>query len=173
MSDTSHQSDARKGRRREIVFAALTLIAAALFAAIVIPAGVTTPGSVKHLPLSPAFLPYVLTGAIALFALVHLLEALFAPHVPDDDATPPDLHAHWKLRLLVLCVLLLIYLLVPETLGMLLTSIVVTVVLMAMGGERRPLVLLGVGITVPLLIYLFFVHVAQVPMPAGIFEDWM
>ncbi|WHZ34293.1 tripartite tricarboxylate transporter TctB family protein [Sagittula sp. MA-2] len=173
MSDTSQGPDARKGRRREIIFASLTLIAAILFAAIVIPAGVTTPASVKHLPLSPAFLPYVLTAGVALFALVHLLEAVFAAHIPDEDAAAPNVHAQWKPRLLALCVLLLISLLVPETLGMLLTSIVVTIVLIAMGGERRPLILLGVGITVPLLIYLFFVHVAQVPMPAGIFEDWM
>ena len=167
-SDTTH----RRGRQREIVFAALTLLAAILFGLFVIPAGVTQPASVRHLPLSPVFLPYLLTIAVGVFALVHLAEALLAPHIPDEDAQAPDPHPRWPLRLAALTGLLLVYLLLPETLGMLLTAILVTIVLMAMGGERRPQILLGVGIAVPLVVYLFFVHVAQVPMPEGLFEGW-
>ena len=174
MSGNTTRTDAHRGRRREIVFAALTLAASVLFALIVIPTGVTTPSSVKHLPLSPAFLPYLLTIAIGLFALIHMLEAIFAPHIPgEDEDMMSGVHPRWKSRLLMLCALLLVYLLAPDRLGMLLTSVLVTIALLAIGGERRPVILLGVGITVPLLVYLFFAHVAQVPLPTGIFEDWM
>jgi len=174
MSDNSTETDARLGRRREIVFAGLTLAASVLFALIVIPRGVTTPASVKHLPLSPAFLPYLLTAAIGVFALIHMLEAIFAPHIPaEDDGAQPGVHPRWKSRVLMLCGLLVVYLVLPDRLGMLPTSILVTIALLAIGGERRPLILLGVGIGVPLLVYLFFAHVAQVPLPTGILEDWM
>jgi len=174
MSDNTIEADARSGRRREIVFAGLTLAASALFALIVIPRGVTTPASVKHLPLSPAFLPYLLTASIGVFALIHMLEAIFAPHIPaEDEGAQPGMHPRWKGRVLMLCALLALYLFLPDQLGMLPTSILVTVALLAIGGERRPLILLGVGISVPLLVYLFFAHVAQVPLPTGIFEDWM
>jgi hypothetical protein len=174
MSDNNIETDARRGRRREIVFAALTLAASVLFALIVIPRGVTTPASVKHLPLSPAFLPYLLTAGIGVFALVHMLEAIFAPHIPaDDDGAQSGMHPNWKGRVLMLCALLAVYLVLPARLGMLPTAILVTIALLAIGGERRPIILLGVGISVPLLVYLFFAHVAQVPLPTGIFEDWM
>lgn len=173
MSDTRSDTDARRGRRREIIFAALTLLASALFAFVVIPAGVTTPASVKHLPLSPAFLPYVLTAGVGLFALIHLLEAIFAAHIPGEDEASLGTHPRWKSRVLMLVGLLLVYLLLPDQLGMPVTAMLVTIALMAIGGERRPLILLGVGIGVPLLVYLFFAHVAQVPLPMGLFEDWM
>ncbi|MEI4261562.1 tripartite tricarboxylate transporter TctB family protein [Roseovarius sp. D0-M9] len=174
MSRTITETSARKGRRREIVFASLTLAASILFGLFVIPGGVATPSSVKHLPLSPAFLPYLLTVAIGVFALIHLLEAIFAPHIPaEDEAGSLDPHPKWRSRVLMLSALLLVYLLLPSHLGMLATSMLVTIVLLAIGGERRPVILFGVGITVPLLVYLFFAHVAQVPLPLGIFEDWM
>lgn len=173
MSETDTDTVARRGRRREITFAVLTLLASLLFAFVVIPAGVTSPASVKHLPLSPTFLPYVLTIGVGLFALVHLLEAIFAAHIPGEDGNPLGVHPRWFSRLAMLVVLLLIYLILPETLGMPLTAILVTIALMAIGGERRPLILLGVGIAVPVLVYLFFAHIAQVPLPMGLFEDWM
>ncbi|MHA7852025.1 tripartite tricarboxylate transporter TctB family protein [Roseovarius sp.] len=174
MSETTTQTNARKGQRREILFAALTLAASVLFGLFVIPGGVVTPASVKHLPLSPAFLPYLLTAAIGIFALVHLLEAIFAPHIPaEEEAGALDAHPKWKSRVLMLVALLLVYLLLPDQLGMLVTSMVVTIALLAIGGERRPVILIGVGISVPLLVYLFFTQVAQVPMPLGFFEDWM
>lgn len=174
MAEHPDDDAARKGRRREILFGAVTVVSAAAFALLVIPDGVTTPASVVHLPLSPAFLPYVLTIGVGLFAAIHFLEAIFAPHMPaDDEDRGGGLHARWKSRGLILSLLLLTYLLLPERLGMLTTAIIVTIALLAIGGERRPLILLGVGISVPLLVYLFFVHVAQVPMPTGLFEDWM
>ncbi|MGK7651884.1 tripartite tricarboxylate transporter TctB family protein [Roseovarius sp. B08] len=173
MSGTDTDTENRKGRRREIVFAVLTILASVLFALFVIPAGVTSPASVKHLPLSPTFLPYVLTIGVGLFALIHLLEAIFAAHIPGEDDASLGTHPRWKSRVLMLVGLLALYLLMPERLGMPLTAIVVTIALMAIGGERRPLILLGVGIAVPLLVYLFFAHVAQVPLPMGLFEDWM
>ena len=43
-------------------------------------------------------------------------------------------------------------------------------VLMAFGGERRWLLAAAVAAGVPLLLYAFFVHVAGIPIPLGVFE---
>ena len=65
--------------------------------------GVVRPSSVKHLPLSPVFLPYVLTVLVIVFAGLHLVEAWIAP---DAVAAPPSddgaTHPRWKLRISVL-----------------------------------------------------------------------
>lgn len=159
-------------RRREIAIALALIVAAAVFAFVVIPAGVVKPASVKRLPLSPVFLPYVLTGLVALFAALHLLEAWLAP---DAIAAPPDAsqetHPRWKLRIAVLCACLAGYLFLPDVLGMLATAIIVTIALMALMSERNPLILIGVGVLLPTLVWLFFTQVAQVPLPLGIFES--
>ncbi|QFT92122.1 Tripartite tricarboxylate transporter TctB family protein [Roseovarius sp. THAF9] len=173
MSEPDTDTDARRGRGSEIIFAVITILAALVFALVVIPNGVTRPASVKHLPLSPVFLPYVLTIGVGIFALIHLLEAIFAAHIPGEDDASLGTHPRWKSRVLMLVGLLALYLLMPGRLGMPLTAIIVTIALMAIGGERRPLILLGVGIAVPVLVYLFFAHVAQVPLPMGLFVDRM
>lgn len=160
-------------RRREILIAAGLILAAVIFALVVIPAGVVRPSSVKHLPLSPVFLPYVLAALVAVFALLHLIEAWIAP---DAVASPPSedeaTHPRWKIRVAFLFACLLGYLMLPEMLGMLATSILITIGLMALAGERRLLVLLGVGLFMPLMVWLFFTEVAQVPLPAGMLGDW-
>ena len=42
---------------------------------------------------------------------------------------------------------------------------------MALHGERRLAVLVPVSIGLPIALYLFFLKVANTPMPLGIFED--
>jgi hypothetical protein len=160
-------------RRREMLIAGVLIVAAIAFALIVIPLGVMRPTSVKHLPLSPVFLPYVLSLLVIVFAALHLLEAWIAPDAiasppSEDDAT----HPRWKLRVSVLFLCLAGYLLLPEMLGMLATSILVTIGLMALASERNPLILIGVGILMPTLVWLFFTEVAQVPLPGGLFDNW-
>ncbi len=160
-------------RKREMLIAGVLIVAAALFAAIVIPMGVVRPTSVKHLPLSPVFLPYVLALLVIVFAALHLIEAWIAPDAVASPPTEDDaIHPRWKLRIAVLFMCLVGYLLLPELLGMLATSIIVTVGLMVLAGERRLLVLLGVGLIMPLLVWLFFTEVAQVPLPSGFLGDW-
>ncbi|MFX0541573.1 tripartite tricarboxylate transporter TctB family protein [Roseovarius sp. S4756] len=160
-------------RKREMSIAGVLIIAAAVFALVIIPQGVVRPSSVKHLPLSPVFLPYVLAVLVVIFAALHLVEAWIAPDAvaappSDDDAT----HPRWKLRVSVLFACLLGYLILPDMLGMLATAIMITIGLMFLAGERRPLILTGVGILMPVLVWLFFTQVAQVPLPDGFFEAW-
>ncbi|WP_022727530.1 tripartite tricarboxylate transporter TctB family protein [Fodinicurvata sediminis] len=174
MTDLSREQYLRAQRLRESVFAIATVAASVLFASLVIPAGVTSPASVEHLPLSPRFLPYVLSALIAIMALVHLAEAWFSPRPPDADPEEEfEPHPRWKLRSSWLGLLLLGYLFLPQWGGMLATAVAATTVLTAVGGERRLPVLLGIGVLVPTAVYFFFTIVVQVPLPAGsLIEGW-
>ncbi|MGP1255082.1 MAG: tripartite tricarboxylate transporter TctB family protein [Kiloniellales bacterium] len=144
----------------------VTFAATAVFAAIVVPWGVVAPRSVEHLVLSPAFLPYVLSGLIGLFAAIHALISLRSPELA-DITKEDDAHPRWLARLCILSVLLGGYWALPETFGMLATAVAITGGLLWLGGERRPAVFLGVALLLPVAIYLFFVTVAQVPLPTG------
>ena len=119
------------------------------------------------------FFVIFVSALVVVFAALHLVEAWIAP---DAVAAPPSedeaTHPRWKLRVSVLLACLLGYLLLPDMLGMLATSIIVTIGLMFLAGERRPLILASVGILMPVLVWLFFTQVAQVPLPGGVFEAW-
>ncbi|MFT7532515.1 MAG: putative tricarboxylic transport membrane protein [Gammaproteobacteria bacterium] len=43
--------------------------------------------------------------------------------------------------------------------------------LMMFAGERRFLLAAAIAISIPLLLYFFFVHIASIPIPLGIFES--
>lgn len=164
---------ARKSQK-DVIFGFGTLVAAILFAAIVIPAGVVAPTSVKALPLDPRFLPYVLVTLVGLFGLICALQGLLGPGVPKEAGEDEfKLRRHWPYGFLVVLAAGLAYCLLPEEIGMLPVSALVTGVLVWFGGERRIIVTIGVAIVLPLLVYLFFTKIAQVPLPEGLTEGWL
>ena len=165
------QTDIR-ARRYEVGIGLCLIAVATLLAFVAIPFGVTRPSSVSHLPLSPVFLPYLLSALIGAFAVLHIVTALTVPHLPAADSDDSTLHPRWFLRGVLIAVLLLGYLMLPQFVGMFPTAVALTVALMRLGGERRLRVLAAFGVLVPSAIYLFFVFVAQVPMPTGVFGDW-
>ena len=61
------------------------------------------------------------------------------------------------------------YFLIPY-LGMVAPGIAVILGLMVYAGERRWPLGLAIAFCVPILLYVFFVHVASVPIPLGVFE---
>lgn len=132
-----------------------------------IPVGVAVPSSVKHLPLSPRFLPYVLSIFIFCVAAIMLILALRAPTLVLDTGDDSDRRADWPVKLGVLAVVALFYWLLPETIGMLLTTIVNVTLLLLIGGERRVWVIGTVGVLIPSLTYYVFTEVFYVSLPAG------
>ncbi|HCR98935.1 MULTISPECIES: tripartite tricarboxylate transporter TctB family protein [Halomonas] len=149
-------------------------VASVLFAWIVIPAGVVSPASVERLPLSPVFLPYVLTTLIGIFGLIYGMQASIGLGVPkeeNDEST--HLRRRWPLHILLVAACFFAYCFLTQYLGMLLISIMVTGFLIWLGGERRPLILVSVSIGLPLVLYLFFTLFAQVPLPKGLLEGWI
>lgn len=159
---------------RDVAFGLLTAAAAVLFAAFVIPAFVSVPASVKAAPLSPAFLPYVLTGLIGLLGLVCAGQAMFGRGVPKEDGEGFDPARHWPLSAALLAALLAAvfaaFWWLPERVGMLPVAVGTMAAMLLAGGERNVLRLVLVAVAVPVLIWLFFTKVAMVPLPEGPLE---
>ncbi len=154
-------------RLQDGVFAVAMMLFAVVMAFVVIPAGVRVPASVTHLPLSPRFFPYVLVGMVFVFAASMLVMSVLGPPPLPGEAAAGALRRRWALRLAVLLAVLAGYVTLPERLGMLPMAVLGTVALLAVGGERRLTVLAGVGAVVPVLVYLLFTEVFNVPLPAG------
>lgn len=172
MVDNSMAQAEARARRREVGIGLCLIAVAAFLAFAAIPLGVTRPTSVASLPLSPVFLPYLLSALIGVFATLHIIAAFTVPHLPVADSDDGTLHPRWLLRGALVAILLLGYLVLPQLIGMFPTALALTVALMRLGGERRLPVLAAFGVLMPLVIYLFFVFIAQVPMPTGVFGDW-
>ena len=140
-----------------------------LIFAVLIPWGIDQPGNVEHTALAPDFWPRIIAGAM--MALGALLAV--RPGPDDDDEDGSEDSGHWRQRLpglaAALGALFGFYALIPS-LGMVVPGVALIFGLMIFGGERRWLLAGVVAAAVPLLLYAFFVHVAGIPIPLGVFE---
>jgi hypothetical protein len=141
---------------------------------IIIPAGVVVPDSDAPLALSPAFWPSLIM-LILLVSGVSILLQLILSHLKkrpvsfmQDEETPliPDA---WRL-LLVIPGLFIYYLLIDK-LGILLSSVLLLIALMLLGGERRFWPISLVAILLPTLLYYFFTLIGNAMLPMGIFDN--
>ena len=148
---------------------------------VLIPAGVDRPGSVEHAALAPDFWPRIIAGIIMLMGLFLAIR----PAAKEEDEERGDgggeegveaaaeAAGGWTHRLPGLAValgtLFAFYFLIPY-LGMVAPGIAVILGLMVYAGERRWPLGVAVALCVPILLYVFFVHVASVPIPLGVFE---
>lgn len=157
--------------RLDIVFSLGVIALAAGLLFWVIPGGVQVPASVKAAPLSPAFLPNVLSALVGLLGLICLVQATLGQGVP-KEASELSFEAarSWPLRFAMVLAAFLAFWLLPEEIGMLPVAIGVMAGLIFAGGERN----IGRGALlaalIPLGVWLFFSRVAQVPLPEGPIE---
>lgn len=156
---------------RDVVFGLGVAAVALLFALIVIPAFISVPGSVKAAPLSPAFLPYVLTGLIGLLGLVCATQSLIGQGVPKEDGEGFDPANGWFFKTLLLAAVFMSFWWLPELVGTLPVAIAAMAVLLVIGRERSLVRGAAVAVLVPVLVWLFFVEIAQVPLPEGPIEE--
>ena len=138
---------------------------------VLIPAGIDRPGSVEHAALAPDFWPKIIAAIIIAMGLLLTVK----PAVEEDedgedggDAVP------WRQRLPGLAValgtLFAFYFLIP-LLGMVVPGMVMAFGLMVYAGERRWPRSIAIAAGVPILLYFFFVYVASIPIPLGVFES--
>ena len=136
---------------------------------VLIPWGIDQPGTVEHAALAPDFWPQII--AVIMMAL-GVLQAL-RPGPDDDDEDDGEDSGRWRHRVPGLAValgaLFGFYVLIPS-LGMVVPGMAVIFALMVFGGERRWGLAATVATGVPILLYAFFVHVAGIPIPLGVFE---
>lgn len=154
--------------RARLTGVGVALLGLVIFA-VLIPWGIDQPGNVEHTALAPDFWPRII--AVAMMALGALLAV--RPGPDDDDEDGGEDSGRWLHRLpglaAVLGALFGFHVLIPS-LGMVVPGVAVIFGLMVLGGERRWLLAALVAAGVPVLLYAFFVHVAGIPIPLGVFE---
>jgi putative tricarboxylic transport membrane protein len=139
---------------------------------ILIPVGVVEPGNIKHMALAPRFWPKIIAAIIAIMGVLLIIKP--AEVLKEDSEGDKNQSRSWRDRTPGFSVafgsLLTFYFLIPH-LGMVLPGMVMIFGLMMFAGERRFLLAAAIAISIPLLLYFFFVHIASIPIPLGIFES--
>ena len=74
------------------------------------------------------------------------------------------------LRVAVVITAFLVFYLIIPFIGIVLSSSIVLVFLIYYAGDRRWQIILPIAFLLPLFLYFFFVYVANIPMPLGVFE---
>ncbi len=171
--DVSPPPAPRRPRRRVVTRERLTGVGVALLGllvfAVLIPWGIDRPGNVGHTALAPDFWPRIVAAMMVALGLVQAI----GPVPDDDDEDGGGSSGRWLHRLpglaAALGALFGFYVLIPP-LGMVAPGAVLIFGLMVFGGERRWRLAAAVAAAVPLLLYVFFAHVAGIPIPLGVFE---
>ena len=146
-------------------------IASVIFILWVIPNAVVSPASVRAMPLDPRFLPYVLAALIGVLGVICGLQALLGPGVPKEAGEGFLFRRNWPTRLAAVALAFAGYYLLPERLGMLPVAVAVTGLLVWLHGERSVWRGIAVAVLLPAAVYLFFIAVAQVPLPVGVLGE--
>ena len=155
-----------------LIGAGVALLGLLIFS-VLIPYGIDRPGNVEHAALAPEFWPRII--AVIMMALGVLLALGPVPDDEDEDGDGDggEDSGRWLHRLpglaAALGALFGFHVLIPS-LGMVVPGAALIFGLMVLAGERRWLLAAAVAAGVPILLYAFFVHVAGIPIPLGVFE---
>ncbi len=159
--------------RQNVIAGGFYLILGLLIVFVLIPIGVDEPSNVQYAPLAPSYWPRIICFALAVLGIAMLIRSVmqirsgWASGEAPEDA--PEARLIWRAGVVIALGFALYAVL--ETLGFVLATAIVLVVLMLFAGERRLQIILPVAAGVPLALYFFFVKAASIPIPAGILES--
>lgn len=164
----------------------LLLAAYSLFMAFVgIPFGIDSPEEVPNPALSPRLWPDIIIAITAFLAVLMILRAIFgrknaegpepagSPLPPVEEGGAVDPTMEWQgrtgtmLTLVGIAFLLLTYP-VLNIFGLLIGSVILMAAFSLLYRERQWGALIGCAIGIPLVCYLFFEKVANIPIPMGL-----
>ena len=146
---------------------------------VVIPLGVKVPKSNKVLALSPDFWIKIIVwstlclGAYLIYqGLRSAREQLSEDKIDEIERNRAHHHPTGRAVLLAsLAVLnLFLYYFLIQWLGMVLASIISFITFVLLCGERRIVIMVPLAVLLPTALYYFFLKVASIPMPLGIFS---
>jgi len=157
--------------QKDVVLGAV-LLALSLFTLLwLIPVGIDSPGAVANPALAPAFWPRIIVIAIAFVSLIIMAQGLLrraqAFEPGDREAGPAFTKADWWV--VIAGAVIAIYVWSMHWGGLVVPSIAALAATIALHGERRLIVILPVSVGVPTVLYLFFVKVAGLSIPLGVF----
>ncbi len=140
---------------------------------VIIPLGVTDPGTVELTELAPAFWPQIIM-TLLVFIGVTIVGAEFATmkRRKTEENTKARSKESFSLsvkafRFLIAFGLLLLTYFSIDYLGMLLSTAINLVCFLLLGNVRSTKMLIGLSVLLPCFLYVFFVYVANVPLPVG------
>lgn len=150
---------------KDLLVGIFILLLGSLFFLLLIPLGIDQPSNIKQITLAPDFWPKIITIIIAIMGIFLIIEAKKNPH--------HDKPENWRSRVtglsVVFVALFSFYILIPYF-GMVLNAMLLIAGLMLFAKERRYFLILLISIAMPSLLYIFFVFIANIPIPLGIFE---
>lgn len=149
-----------------IVFLALGL--SLIF--VLIPVGVVEPKKVPFEVLSPSYYPRLVAIAMV------LLGAAIAIRGVRNASDEGRFEAPEKSAVLKVCAAFAILFATAYSLpfaGFVLAGSVALAALMVLAGERKPLIIALNAILLPLVLYLFFTKLANIPIPGGVLDPYL
>ncbi len=165
---------------------ALFVVIASLLLWVLIPIGIDAPKKVKFAALHPAYYPRIVVYCLLAIGIFTIVSSLYRTNltrptageseVSSDSASPitndelsPAARSGWLSLLFLFTILCTVFFLLP-LFGFPLTTAAALVVLLPLAGERRWWLIAIIAITLPMLLYLFFTKVANIPIPGGVLE---
>ena len=160
---------------KKIVLGLTTVVVFSLCLFVAIPIGVKVPAYVSSRLNSPAFWPTTLSAFLIFLgilqfaagvreALVNLSAAQREPGANGEHPVPVGI------RVTLGIVMLAAYYVATIWLGIVLSSMLAIAAFMLAYGVRRPLLIGILSIAIPIVLYGFFVDLAHLPLPMGIFH---
>ena len=163
---------------KDILLGCILSVGFSLVVWVLIPAAVPVPKSIKVAALSPDFWPKIIAAGLAIMGLVLIAQGIIrilrerVETVPgiSSNATPTSDRGSIFFRTVAIMVGLLVYYALVGPLGIVISSILAIVAFAFIYGERRFKILIPIAILLPIGLYYFFVKVANIPMPLGLFN---
>lgn len=140
-----------------------------------IPVGIDSPATIRDPALAPAFWPRIIMVGMTALGVIILLQGLNRIRLlraAGVELEPHEPNIAGNLKTAIAAVGLFIFTWSMNWGGIVVPSMAALALYMLLLGERRLTVIIPVSIGVPLALYLFFLKVALVPMPLGIFESY-
>ena len=165
-------------RYADAILGAVLVFVCGLLLSVIIPLGVQLPKSNKVLALSPDFWIKIIvwtTLALGVNILIRGIRKSRLEMTPDEvAAVEEDLeHRHPMNRAILSAVTaiagLFVYFFLIKWIGMVAASILAMIGFTLLCGERRYKIALPLAVLLPVGLYYFFLKVASIPMPLGIF----
>jgi hypothetical protein len=162
---------------RDIFLGCLLVAGFSLVALVVIPAAVPVPKSIKVAALSPDFWPRVIAAGLAVMGAVLMLQGLIR-WIRERHRAKPKRESREQVkgkrssfaRTAGIMAGLVVYYGLVQPLGIVVSSMLALSGFALIYGERRLKILFPLTVLLPIGLYYFFVKVANIPMPLGLFN---
>lgn len=145
-------------------------IAASVFLiAVAIPFWVSSPSNVPNVILSPLFWPNVLAALTGLIGAGLIVTSIARPRPEKPDASDVDDRPAAFTRLAIMAVIMIASVLVMPRLGLVWTAMLTFAATAFLVKTKHPRSALVCAVVIPLVLYVFFAHIAGVAVPQGDF----